>query len=394
LWLPFRPGAKTLRRVAPILRFLLPSLAVLLLAGPARPETMNPQLHHLFIGTYSQKDSKGIYAVEFDAATGRLSAPTLAAATRNPSFLALSPDRKHLYAVSESEAMAVAFNVSAEHAQLTALQEPQPARGKAPCHLVVDATGRTLLVANYHTGIVASLAIQPDGTLGAPGSVIERTGSGPDRERQSTAHAHCVVLSPDNRFVFSCDLGLDKIFAYRLDAATATLSPAATPFTATAPGSGPRHFAFAPDGRHAFVITEMGGTITSFGYDAANGALTALDTQSTLDPHSDFHGKNGSAAIRVHPNGRFVYGSNRGPDNLAVFAFDAATGRLTPVEFVPSGGKSPRDFVLSPDGCWLIAAHQDSDSLTVFRVDPQSGRLTRTAATATISMPVCVMFAD
>lgn len=375
---------------------LLTSVLALLAAtvAPAFSQTMTPRVHHLFVGTYTNKESKGIYSVEFDAATGRLAAPVLAAETKSPSYLALSPDRRRLYAVSESEAMAVAFAIDADRAHLTPLQSPQPARGKAPCHLTVDATARALVVANYHTGVVASLALNPDGTIGAAGSVLQHTGSGPNPDRQAGPHAHCVVLSPDSRYVFSCDLGLDKIFAYQLDAATARLTPAEKPFTVTAPGSGPRHLTFAPDGRHAFMLTEMGATVVAYRYDATHGTLTELDTRSSLDPQSTFRGENRSAAIRVHPNGRFVYASNRGPDSIAVLAFDAASGKLTPVEVVPSGGQQPRDFILSPDGLWLIAAHQDSNSLVVFRIDPATGRLTRTDATASVSMPVCVLFAD
>jgi 6-phosphogluconolactonase len=192
--------------------------------------------------------------------------------------------------------------------------------------------------------------------------------------------------------VLVCDLGLDKIFTYRLDAATATLTAGEPAFTATAPGSGPRHFAFAPDGRHAFVIAEMGGTLTAYRFEPDNGALIALDTQSTLDP--DWRGENSSAAVRVHPNGRFIYGSNRGPDTIAVFAFDDASGRLIRVESVPSGGNGPRDFSLSPDGRWLVAAHQSSGNLTVFRVDPATGRLSATPHHARLSTPVCVLFVD
>lgn len=348
--------------------------------------------YHLFIGTYTRDSSKGIYALQLDPATGALSAPVVAAETKSPSYLTLSPDRRFLYAVSETEEMAVAFGVEADRATLRPLQTPQSSGGVAPCHLVVDRTDRALLVANYHTGIVASLPIRADGTLGPPGSVIQHTGSSVNPTRQSSPHIHSVTLSPDNRFVLVCDLGLDKIFTYRLDPAGATLAPGTPPFVATAPGSGPRHAAFSRDGRFVFVISEMGATLVTYAYDAATGTLSPRDTQSTLP--SGFAGENTAAAIRVHPNGRFVYGSNRGDDSIAVFAFDEEKARLTLVEIVPAHGKAPRDFALSSDGAWLVAANQSSDSLTVFRVDAQTGRLTHVAATATISMPVCVLFVD
>lgn len=348
--------------------------------------------HHLFVGTYTRDGSKGIYSLALDGESGQLTRPAVAAEAKNPSYLALNPDGRHLYAVSESEAMAAAFAVAADRSRLEPLQEAQPAGGKAPCHLVVDATNRVLLVANYHTGVVASLPLNPDGTLRAPASVIQHEGHSVNPDRQSAPHVHSVTLSPDNRYALVCDLGLDRIFTYRLDAVTGTLAAAEPAFITTRPGAGPRHLAFAPDGRRVFAISEMGGTMTSYAYDPARGTLAEIDTRSTLPP--DFAGANSSAAVRVHPNGRFVYGSNRGPDSIAVFSIDPGTGRLAPVEIVPSGGKGPRDFALSPDGRWLVAAHQFSNLLTVFRVDGATGRLTSVPQTAGIPTPVCVLFAD
>jgi len=368
----------------------LAALALGTIIAPASTYAMPP--HHLYIGTYTRDGSKGIYALKLDPATGALTVPTVAAETKNPSFIAFSPDHRFLYAVNEAEAMAAAFAVDRDTFALRPLQSPQPAGGKAPCHLVVDRTGRALVVANYHTGVVASIPIHADGTLGQPGSVIQHTGSSVNPDRQSSPHVHSVTLSPDNRFAIVCDLGLDKIFTYRLDPAAATLTPAEPPFVQTAPGAGPRHSAFSRDGRYVFVITEMGGTLTSYAYDEATGALTPRDTQSTLP--AGFKGENTAAEVRVHPSGRFVYGSNRGDDSIAVFGFDAASGRLSPIEIVSCGGKGPRNFTLSPDGGWLVCANQYSNSLTVFRVDPTTGRLSRIDAMATISTPVCVLFAD
>jgi 6-phosphogluconolactonase len=345
----------------------------------------------LFIGTYTRAGGKGIYTLQLDPNTGSFSTPTVAAETPNPSYLTLSPDQSTLYAVSEAEAMAAAFRVNRTTGALDALPGSQQAGGKAPCHLTVDTTGRVLLVANYHTGVVASLPIFSGGALGPAASVIQHHGSSVDAERQSSPHVHSVTLSPDNRFVLVCDLGLDKIFSYRLDPSAATLAPAEVPFITTPPGSGPRHFAFAPSGHHAFVVTEMGATLLAYRYDADRGTLLPVDAQSTLG--NDSLQENKSAAVRVHPNGRYVYASNRGPDTIAVFAFDDRTEQLIPVERVSSGGKAPRDFALSPDGRWLVAAHQDSDSLTLFQVAPETGRLTPLPAQAEISMPVCVLFA-
>lgn len=344
----------------------------------------------IFIGTYTRTTSKGIYAVRLDPATGALSNPVLAAETPSPSFLAFTPDQKTLYAVSESDSMAAAYRADLAHGTLTPLQTPQSSGGAAPCHLAVDPTQRALVVANYHTGIVAAIPLRADRTLGAP-HAIQHTGHSVDPKRQTSPHVHSVTISPDGRFVLVCDLGLDRIFTYALDAAAGTLAPGEPPFVATAPGAGPRHFTFGADGRHAYAITEMGNTIIAFDYAPANGALTVRQTVTTLPP--DFKGNSSGAEIRLHPNGKFLYGSNRGHDSIAVYAVDAKTGLLTTVEITPCGGKNPRNFALSPDGAWLICANQNSNSLSVFRVDATTGRLTPTGHTAEVPLPVCVLFA-
>ncbi len=344
----------------------------------------------LFIGTYTRTTSKGIYAVRLDEATGALSTPVLAATTPSPSFLAFTPDQKTLYTVSESNAMAAAFGTDLAHDSLRPLQPPQPSGGAAPCHLVVDATSRTLLVANYHTGVVAAIPLLADGTLGAP-HAIQHTGHSVDPSRQTSPHVHSVTLSPDNRFALVCDLGLDRIFTYRLDPAQATLTPGEPPFVATTPGAGPRHFTFGADGRHAYAITEMGSTVLAFDYDPVTGALTLRQSLSTLP--ADFKGPSSGAEIRLHPNGRYLYASNRGHDSIAVFAVDPATGKLSLVAITPCGGKNPRNFSLSPDGAWLVCANQNSNSLSVFRLDAVTGRLTPTGHTAEVPLPVCVLFA-
>jgi 6-phosphogluconolactonase len=350
--------------------------------------------HLLFLGTYTAKGtSQGIYSVRLDDATGALSAPTLAAAATDPAWLALSPDRKYLYAIHGSAAQARGFAVDSAAGKLTPLPAADAPAANPPSHLAVDATGRTLLAANYRDGFVAALAIQPDGTLGAP-QAIRHEGHGPNPARQEKPHVHSVTLSPDNRFVIVADLGLDRVFSYALDAARSRLTPATPPFVATAPEAGPRHFKFSPDGRRGYVINELANTITAYDYDAAHGALSPTKTVPTLPP--GFTAPNTTAEVRVHPNGRFLYGSNRGHDSIAVFSLDPATGRPgdTPVEITPTGGKNPRNFALSPDGRWLVCGHQDTPLLTVFRVDPNTGRLTRTPHTAEVPSCVCVLFVD
>ena len=349
--------------------------------------------HLIFLGTYTKTTSRGIYATRLNDDTGELSPPTLVAETPSPTWVTLSPDKKRLYAVNASKAQAIGYTVDATNAKLTPLPASPLAKEAVggPCHLAVDATNRTLLAANYGDGYVAAIPINPDGTLGTP-NVIQHTGHGPNPKRQEKPHVHSVTLSPDNRFAIVCDLGLDKIFTYVLDAAQAKLTPANPPFVTSAPGAGPRHFKFSNDGRHAYNITEMGATMDAYDYDPKNGALTRVQSLSTLPP--DFTGEKWAAEVRVHPNGKFLYGSNRGHDSIAVYAIDQATGKLTPVEIVSSGGKVPRNFAFSPNGKWLVCGHQESENITVFSVDQNTGRLTKTAHTIAVPMCVCVCFYD
>lgn len=345
--------------------------------------------HLIHLGTYTRNGSQGIYAVRLDDDTGMLSTPELVAETPNPTWVTLSPDKKFLYTIHPSGAQAIGFRVDADSGKLTALTPlPSAPAANAPSHLAVDATGRTLLAANYADGFVAAIPISPDGTLGAP-NIIRHTGHGPNPLRQDKPHVHSVTLSPDNRFVIVCDLGLDRIYTYALDAAAAKLTPANPPFVEAMPTSGPRHFKFSVDGRHGYNLTEMGATVAVYDYAAATGALTPVQTVATLP--GDFQAR-WAAEVRVHPNGKFLYASNRGHDSIAVFAIDPATGKLTLVEIVPSGGKTPRNFSLSPDGKWIVCGHQDSINLTVFRVDGATGKLTRTGNEATVPACVCVLF--
>lgn len=376
----------------PSARRLLPALLACAVALGAYAPAMSAATSHLvYLGTYTKNGSRGIYSVRLDSASGALTTPVLAAETPDPAWITLSPDKKFLYAIHPSAPLAAGFAVNPASAQLTPLPAAPAAAAQPPAHLAVDSTGRTLLAANYREGYVAALPLHADGTLGTP-SKIQHTGHSVDPKRQGEPHAHSVTVSPDNRHVIVCDLGLDKIFSYALDSAAAKLTPATAPFVATTPGSGPRHFKFSTDGRHAYAITEMGGTIEAFSYTAVTGALTRIQVISSLP--ADFNGLKWGAEVRVHPNGQFLYASNRTHDSLAVFAIAADTGRLTLREIVPSGGKTPRNFALSPDGQWLLCAHQDSTQLTVFRVDSVTGRLKPTPHTADIPMCVCVLFYD
>ena len=349
--------------------------------------------HLIFLGTYTRTTSKGIYAVRLDDETGALSEPILVATATNPTWLEFSPNRKFLYTIHPSSAQAIGFSLDVAdvtNPKLTPLPAPNAAAAAAPSHLAIDATGRTLLVANYADGYVAALAVRPDGTLGEP-TIIRHSGQpGPHPTRQTKPFVHSVTVSPDNRHVVVCDLGLDKIFTYQLDPDAAKLTPAEPPFVATDPGAGPRHFKFGADGKHACAINELGNTVSVYAYDAARGALTPRQTIPTLP--ADFKDQNTAAEVRVHPNGKFLYGSNRGHDSIVVYAISPATGLLTFVEHVPTGGKTPRNFALSPDGRWLVCGHQDTELVTVFRVDSDTGRLSRTNHSAKVPMVVCVLF--
>lgn len=346
--------------------------------------------HFVYFGTYTKSTSRGIYVARLDDDTGALSTPVLAAETPNPTWVTLSPNKQFLYAVNASKAQAVGYRVDPSTGKLTPLPRSPEAGEQAggPAHLVLDHTGHVLLAANYGGGYVATMIVNADGTLGAP-TIYPHSGHGPNPQRQEKPHPHEVILSPDNRFALVCDLGLDKIFTYALDPATGRLTPGNPPFVDAVPCTGPRHLEFSPDGRHAYNVTEMGSTLVVYDYDPARGALTQVQSVSTLPP--DYQAKWG-AEVCVHPNGKFVYVSNRGHDSVAVFAIDPATGKVSLVEIVSSGGQVPRGMGLSPNGKWLVCAHQWSGDITVFKVDAENGRLTRMPAHQNVAMSVDVTF--
>jgi 6-phosphogluconolactonase len=347
--------------------------------------------HRLFIGTYTKGESRGIYSVELDRATGALSGPVLAAEAPNPTFIALSPDRGFLYAVCAGPGWASSFRVDRATGALSTVQQTAPGTGPTPCHIAISPDGRIAVAANYHLGLAAAIPLAADGTLGTP-RVVAHSGKGPHPTRQTTSHVHSANFSPDGRFAVVCDLGLDRVFTYKIDPAAVALVPGSPPFVAASPGAGPRHLSFGRDGRHAYVINEIDSTVVAYSFRAQHGALSPLQTVTVLPP--GYSGEATAAEVRVHPNGRFVYGSGRGPDTIAVFAVDAASGTLSLVEIVPCGGKGPRNFTLSPDGQWLVCAHQDSNTLCSFQVDGGSGRLRRIPGTLPVPMPVCAVFLD
>jgi 6-phosphogluconolactonase len=352
----------------------------------------------VYFGTYTKAPSKGIYRSRFDVTTGRLSPAELAAETKDPAFLAVHPNGKFLYAIDESVDSTrtpgtgvSAYALNTANGNLTLLNQ-QTHGSSGACHLSIDSTGRTLLVANYGGGGVSGIALQSDGRLGALGSVIPHTGSSINPARQAAPHAHQIVVSPDNRFALVPDLGLDRVLVYTVAPSTAKLS-AHQPASATLPpGSGPRHLAFHPTGKFAYVISEMLCTMTAFRYDAAHGTLTHFQTLSTLPPRESGAKGISTAEVQVHPSGKFLYGSNRGHHTIVAYAIDATSGNLSLIAHQSTLGKTPRHFALDPTGTWLLAENQDSSNVAVFRIDQKSGRLTPTGPLLSIPNPVCAVF--
>ena len=350
----------------------------------------------VFIGTYTGPKSKGIYVSRLDTDSGHLSDPELVAETPNPTFLAIHPNKKFLYAANEianfagGKAGAVsAFAINAKTGQLKLLNQTSSV-GDGPCHLVVDKTAGNVLLANYGGGSVAVLPIKADGSTAEHSTFIQHTGSSVNPQRQKEPHAHSINLSPDNRRAFVADLGLDKVFIYAFDPKAGKLTANNPAFATLPPGSGPRHFAFHPNGRFAYVISEMLSTLTSFTFDAASGALTSVQTVSTLP--AGFSGNSSTAEVVVHPSGKFVYGSNRGHDSIAVFSIDEKNNHLTLIENTSTQGKVPRNFNIDPSGKFLLAGNQSTDNVAVFRIDPKTGRLTPTGQSISVGAPVCLKF--
>jgi 6-phosphogluconolactonase len=353
----------------------------------------------VYFGTYTgpKTKSQGIYVSRLNLATGELSAPTLAAETENPSFLAVHPTQNFLYAVGEignyegTTSGSVSAYAIDRASGLLKLLNRQSSAGGGPAHISADPKGRTVLVANYGGGSVAVLPLEPSGALKAASSVDQHTGSSVNPQRQKGPHAHSIKLDPSGRRAYSADLGIDKVLIYAYDGDKGTIAPNAPPFAPLAPGAGPRHLAFHPNGRFAYVINEILVNVTAFAVDPKQGGLTELQTISTLPDGQAMQPSFSTAEVQVHPSGRFLYGSNRGHDSITVFAIDQATGKLSFVQNEPTQGSTPRGFGIDPTGAFLIAGNQRSDSVVVFRIDQKSGRLTP-GAKLEVASPVCVVF--
>lgn len=355
----------------------------------------------VFISAFAAGNKGAIHAYQLDCDSGQLKLATRTGGVENPFYLAVSPDQKFLYSIhakqfggKEPEQIA-AYAITSRNGELKLLNR-QSARGTAACYLDVDATGKTVLVANYSTGSVASLPVSGDGTLGEAAAFVQhppvpplaKEGSGGgDPARQKEPHAHCIVVSPDNRFVYAADLGLDQVLCYRLDAAKGKITANQPPFARTPPGAGPRHLTFHPNGKLVYVINELSNSVTVFDYDSNTGALTSKQTISTLS--KDFTGRSYCADLKITPNGRFLYGTNRGHDSIARYRI-GDDGRLTLLGIEPSRGKGPQNLAITPDGKLLLCANMPGNNVAVFRIEPQEGSLTAVGSPVAMPGPSCI----
>jgi 6-phosphogluconolactonase len=372
-------------------RCFFSALFCLLAILPAFSQTPG-QKFLVFVGTYTDKtDSKGIYAYEFDAATGKLTTRGLAAETSNPSWVVLHPNGKWAYAANESgkQSRISAFSIDTKSAKLTLLNQ-LPALGEDPCYLSFDKSGKYLFVANYTSGNVVVFAILPDGKLGEHTAAIKDSGVlGPIKERQEAPHAHWGELSADNHLVYVADLGLDRVLTYAFDATDGKLVPAFSHSGVLDPGTGPRHGVFSKDEKFLYVLGEVKSTVTAFVTDG-KGDYRAIQVASGLP--ANFTGRNDAAEIALHPSGKWLFASNRGHDSIAVFSVDPATGKLGRVGDYSTGGKEPRHFAIDPTGNFLLAENQNSNSIVVFRINAETGALSQVSVTEGVPSPVCLVF--
>jgi 6-phosphogluconolactonase len=391
---------------------ILLSVFVMGLAAPVSWASSAPDQEYLvYFGTYTgfhftrkgvptgESSSKGIYVSRFRPSTGEVTEPELAAEIINPSFFVIDPTHRFLYALSEDPqslgpsrdqgSFVSAYAIQPSTGKLRLLNTV-PSGGTATCHISIDQTGQNVLVANFGSSSITVLRVNDDGSLGNQSARIEHTGASADPFYQTRPHPHSIIVSPDNRFVLVSDLGIDKVMIYRFDAATGSLTPNDPPFVKVKPGSGPRHFKFDPSGQFGYLINEMGGTLYAFRWDAARGTLREIQ-QLNLIP-ADFIGDHHSAEVAVHPSGKFLYTSSRGPETIGVWLRDPVTGTLEPIQQTSSRGLWPRDFEIDPTGTYLFVANQATDNVVVFHIQGETGRIVPTRQVVKLDAPVCVQF--
>lgn len=386
---------KSLRRLM-ILPLLIAAAAPVQSGIPSSPSAVRKERMVVYIGTYTGEHSKGIYILEFNSETGGLRPVGVASDVPNPSFLAIHPNRRFLYAVNEigefsgmKTGAVSAFAIHPKTGLLTLLNQ-QSSGGSGPCHISLDRQGRYAFVANYGGGSVAALPIEADGRLAPATGFVQHTGNSVNPSRQEGPHAHSITPDPAGRFLIAADLGLDRLLVYRFDPKRGELTPNDPPHASVAPGAGPRHFAFHPNGRYGYVINELANTVTAFQYDAKRGVLTEIQTISALP--EGYTETSYTAEVVVHPSGKFLYGSNRGHDSIVIYAIQPETGRLSLIGHRSTGGRTPRNFALDPSGKFLLAANQNSDNIVVFRIDAQSGKLEQVGDPIEVPTPICIRF--
>jgi len=350
----------------------------------------------LFVGTYTKGASKGIYTYRYNTSSGHLTSLGLAAESVNPSFLAVDPSHRFLYAVNEVQdykgeksGAVTAFAIDRKTGKLSRLNEVA-SRGEDPCYISLDKTGKYVLVANYTSGNIAVFPVHNDGTLGEASAFVQHHGSGPNHEHQEGPHAHWIETTADNRYAVVADLGLDKLLIYRFDATNGSLTPNNPPAADLPPGSGPRHVAFSPNNKFTYSVNELKSTVTAFSFNAAQGTLEPFQTVCTLP--KDFSGENDTAEIHIQPNGKFLYASNRGHESIAVFSIDQKTGRLNLVHTFSTQGKTPRNFELDPTGSHLLVANEDPGDIVVFKLDAANGRESLVTNDTKVPSPVSLRF--
>jgi 6-phosphogluconolactonase len=370
---------------------LLAGLSMLSGIIPSRAaDAPKPGTVLVYIGTYTGKKSQGIYVSQLDPKTGTMSAPELAGEMTNPSWVTIHPSSKFLFAAGEGGpggGAVAGFAIGAD-GKLTAINK-QPPNGSGPCHLAIDSTGKTIVVSNYGDGSVASLAIAADGML-SPSAWVDKH---PTLGEKQKPHAHCAEFDPSNQFALSCDAGIDRIYVYRLNAATGALTANDPPFATTAPETHPRHLTFSVDGKFCYDIDEHSMSVTAFSFDAKLGVLKQIQTIPTLP--AGYEGKGQSTAeLVMHPSGKFLYGSNRGHDSIVAYAVDGQTGKLTLIGHTSTEGKTPRGFGVDPTGKWAFAGNQGSDSVVQFKIDQSTGALSPTGTKFELGAPVCFKFLE
>ena len=344
----------------------------------------------VYFGSHGKGQNIGFSIAHFDTETGRLTTPVFLLEAVAPAYFVLRADGKMLYTCNSAPGSDVsAYGIEAASAHLTFLNKKLSCGGD-PSYVSLDHTGHFLMVANYDGGTIAVYALMPDGSIGDRTAFVQHTGTSINPERQTHARPHAICVDPTNKFVLVPDLGVDKLFVYRFDQKTGTLEPNDPPFATVSPGSGPRHTIFHPNGRIAYLINEMGSSIIRFGWNSNQGKLTQFETISTLP--DDFKGTSTCAEILVHPNGKFIYATNRGHNSVAVFSLAAETGRLTLIQHISTQGKTPRNCEFDPTGRWLLVSNQDSSNAVVFRIDPVTGRLSQTGEPVSVPNPFCERF--